>query len=302
MAMVLLAAACVADEPPPEDRPTPTPGEPVVSETPPSELPAVEPQQPSLADFSQRAVFACTQAMATIGAAPLRGDPLRPGASPRAMDAAVEHYRARSVAWTGAAEDLWQFGVPMEKVGQRFITALDTVAQYSQQTADLLRKRDWPTAQAGVAAVETSMARANRIAESLGLGNLEECGTPPVTLSGAQRVRVAAVDHSFSVDPLRRGATRFVVRNSGVEDHQLFVVRLREPGVLDDAIRADRDGRLPREFLADDGVASPVVRPGEHATVDVRLRPGAYGLVCFVASEDGTPHAYKGMATEVSVP
>jgi hypothetical protein len=80
------------------------------------------------------------------------------------------------------------------------------------------------------------------------------------------------------------------------------VVRLRQPGTLDDALRADREGQLPGSFLADGGTVSPVVRPGERTSVDVKLRAGSYGLLCFVASPDGTPHAFKGMAVEISVP
>lgn len=240
--------------------------------------------------------------MTAIAAAPLDGDPFRPGARPRHVEAAITHYRTASAAWTAAASDLWDFGTPTQRVGEQLITSLDTLGQYSGQTADLLAAGDNAGAQTGVSAVDSAMQHTNSVARRLGIGRLQECGARPVKLRNATRVQVTAHDFAFTADTPRAGPTRFVVRNEGSEPHHLFIVGLREEGTVRDAVRADRFEQRPGDFLLGEGRTSPVAAPGETVTLDVGLRPGVYGLLCFVASEDGTPHAYKGMATEIVVP
>lgn len=275
---------------------------PAASEPAARQLPAAEPTRPTLQAFRARAEQACVAAARQVQATPLRGDPLRDGATGADRQAAVAHYRAMAGAWTTAANDLFTFGMPAHKGARNLITALDTVAQYSQQTAEFLSGGDLPTAQAGVAAVDDAFADADRIARRLGMSPVSQCGEHRLRLRRATRVRVNAYDFGFEVGSVSSGPTKFVLRNSGTERHHLFVVRLRSAGTLGEAIRADRAGENPGAFLLGQGNVSPVARPGERVTVDVRLRSGSYGLLCFVASPDGTPHAYKGMAAEISVP
>jgi len=214
----------------------------------------------------------------------------------------VAHYRAMSAAWTAAAERLWEFGVPRRPVGQRLVSAFDVVASYAGQTADYLADGDDATAQLALGALDGALRDADRLAKRMGLPPLEQCDDSPRRLRGATRVRVTAQDFSFDVrDVVPRGPVRFVLRNRGGEAHQLAVVRLRQSGTLSDALRADREGDDPGRYLRGRGRSSVRVLPGGRATLDVRLRPGPYALICFVASPDGTPHAFKGMATEVAV-
>ena len=298
--VMLLVAACVpgGQAPDPSAAP-PTPS--VASEAAPGQLPAAEPQLPSLPEFRAQAAQACAEATATINAVPLRGDPLHPSARPADRKAALRQLRASAAAWTKAAGDLWDFGLPERGVGERLITALDTLAQYTHQTAELLQAGDNGGAQAGLDAIDDATRKADRIAKRLGIGRLAECGVTLARLPAPRRVRVGAEDFFFEIDEVRRGPTRFVVRNRGSEPHQLTVVRLAESGALDDAVRADRRREDPAPFLGRGRAVSRIVDPGERTTLDVRLPPGPYGLLCFVASEDGTPHAYKGMAQEVFV-
>ena len=299
--LVVIVCACTP-APVPQARPT-QPGRADVAPTatPPTQLPAAEPVGPSLAAFRRRAAKACDNAMTAISAAPLDGDPLRPGARPRHVEAAIAHYRTMSAAWTAAAEDLWDFGTPPQRIGEQLITSLDTVGQYSSQTAELLAAGDHAGAQAGVSAVDSTLQHTNSVTRRLGIGRLDDCGARPARLRNAARVQVTAYDFAFTADTPRAGPTRFVLRNDGSEPHHVFVVRLREQGTVADAVRADRFEQRPGDFLAGAGQTSPVAAPGETVNLDVRLQPGVYGLLCFVASDDGTPHAYKGMATEVIV-
>lgn len=300
--VMLLVAACVPGGQASDPSATPpTPGQVTASDAVPGQLPAAEPQLPSLDEFRAEAAQACVRATATIAGAPLRRDPLHPTARPADRNAAVRHLRASSSAWTKAAGDLWDFGLPERPVGERLITALDTLAQYSHQTAELLQAGDDAGAQAGLDAVDDASLQADRIAMRLGIGRLGECGVVSARLPSPRRVRVDAEDFFFGVADVQPGPTRFVVRNRGTEPHHLAIVRLAEPGTLDDAVRADRRQEDPAAFLGDGRAVSKIVDPGGRTTLDVRMPPGPYGLLCFVASEDGTPHAYKGMAQEIIV-
>ena len=304
LALLLLVCACTPDADPsasPSGTSSPAPGA-TAEPAPPTQLPAAEPQLPTLAAFRRRAAQSCATASIAIAAAPLTGDPLLPNAPRRHVAAAVTHYRAAAAAWTAAANDLWDFGLPSQRVARSLVTSLDTVAQYSHQTAELLAARDREGAQSGLSAVDAALKDTNRVARRLGIGRIDECGTGSGKLPGAHRVQVNALDFSFVAATPRRGPNRFVLHNAGSEPHHLFVVPLREEGTLDDALRADRFTSRPGRFLRGAGAVSPVAAPGETVTIDMRLRPGVYGLLCFVASEDGTPHAYKGMASEIVVP
>ena len=267
----------------------------------PGDLAAVEPPPPSVAAFAAEAAQACVAARAELEARPLRGDPVASQARRADVRAAVRHYRQASRVWTAAAGRLFGFGLPDDDRGQRFVSALDVLAMRSRQVVDALGGGERDAVQAALAAAEQALGHADAIARELDLGPLMHCGTVPGPLGGRTRVRVTARDFDFRVGPLTPGGTRLVVRNRGVEDHQLFVVPLREPGVLAAAIAADRRGQPLDGFLSGRGNASPVVAPGQRAVLDVDLEAGPYGFVCFVASEDGTPHAYKGMAVEVTV-
>jgi len=44
-------------------------------------------------------------------------------------------------------------------------------------------------------------------------------------------------------------------------------------------------------------------RPGGEDTeyLNIELEPGTYALTCFIPGPDGTPHAFTGMAVEITV-
>lgn len=296
--LILVVAVLVACEPSPAPQagPTPapaTPGQP--------QLPAAEPSEPPLEAFRQRAVQVCAQAREAIAAVPLRGDPLGPNAGPGDVSAAVAHYTAVANAWSRGANALYELGLPVDPLGEAFVTALDTLALRAEEAAAALDAGEAPAAQGSVAVTEDARRTTDQIGRDLGIGPLDRCGERR-RFARARRTPVSAEDFSFTIGRVQRGRTRFVLRNEGQEEHHLFVVRLRRAGTLVDAVRADREGEPPAAFLADEGAVTATIWPGRRSTVDVRLRRGAYGLLCFVASPDGTPHAYKGMAREVLIP
>ena len=299
-AVVLLLVACQPGGDP-TARPSPSNLQALGTDQAPEGLAAAEPELPSLSAFRRRAQQACATATAAIASNPLRGDPLRPQARGADVHAAVAHYRAAAAAWTAAAGDLWDFGIPKQKVGQKLITALDTLAQYDHQAAELLRSGDSGGAQAALGAVHAATNEADRFAQRLGIGRLQDCGPPRPSIRRSRPVAVTAQDFSFSAEDVAAGPTRFVLTNAGREPHHLFVVRLAQAGTLNEAVRADRRQSSPGEFLRRQSAVSVTADPGTTTALDMRLKPGPYGLLCFVASEDGTPHAYKGMALEIDV-
>lgn len=302
LVVLVLAALAACDSAPSTDTSAPAGDAPARDAAPP-ELPAADPVAPSVADFAAEAASACATAAAVLDARPLRGDPLAPYARRRDVRAAVQHYSAAARGWSAAAETLFAFGTPEDPRGQRLIAALDVVAMRSRQVAEALAAGDKGLAQSMLGAAEQAVYEADTAARDLGLGPLTQCGEPAPRLAGRQRIVVDGVDFDFRTraEAIAPGATRFVLRNRGVEEHQLFVVPLREPGTLGAAVAADRRGERLDKFLAGRGAATAVARPGERMTLDMELEPGPYGFLCFVASPDGTPHAFKGMLREVTV-
>ena len=300
-ALAVVLSACV-----PSGDPSPAPSS-AIRAAPPSnrpvatDLPAVDPVVPTLAAFRVQARKACGLAVAQIAAAPVLRDPFLDDAPLGDIQAAEAHYRVVADAWTAMAGALWEFGLPDHPKAEGLITQLDTVAQYAIQAADLLAEGEVDTAQVSIGWTAQEMRRAERIAAALGVGPLGECGIRSKRLSGAVRVPVHATDFAFTVAPLKAGPTRFVIRNQGKEAHHLYVVRLRNAGTLAEALAADRESGSPGRFLADAGVVSSTVSPGGRTTLDVDLRRGPTGLLCYLPSPDATPHAYKGMAVEVVV-
>lgn len=300
LVLLLIAAVAACDPAPTQPGAQPTGA---ISEAAAPELPAADPVPPSLQAFAAEAEAACAAAVAAIEAAPLRGDPLASYAKRRDVRAAARHYSAAAREWSEAAGALFAFGTPAGPRGQRFIAALDVLAMRSRQVAQALSQGDDEATQSTLAAAEQALYEADSAGRALGLGPLEDCGEATLRAAGRRRVVVKAVDFEFllAADGVRAGATRFVLRNRGEEEHQLFVVPLREPGTLGAAVAADRRGDPPGPFLAGRGEATAVALPGERTTLDVVLERGPYGFICYVPSPDGTPHAFKGMWREINV-
>jgi hypothetical protein len=99
----------------------------------------------------------------------------------------------------------------------------------------------------------------------------------------------------------KAGWTQINFDNSGVEDHMMAVFKLKKGTTdadLKKAIEANDDSAL----AAISGPGDPtvpgtpaVLGPNQKTTTITKLAAGTYGLVCFVAAPDGSPHAAHGM-------
>ncbi len=121
-------------------------------------------------------------------------------------------------------------------------------------------------------------------------------------------VEVTAVDgggkYDFGFDqPVPAGATTFQLRNEGREPHFAFVVKLKEAGTLDDALKAEQGGQDPEKFVEKEIGEAKTVPPNSDKTSELTadLTPGPYAMLCFIGDKKGVPHAAQGMAVEFEV-
>lgn len=130
-----------------------------------------------------------------------------------------------------------------------------------------------------------------------------EIDSPPVgdegVESGSTEVDITSREYAFDVPEVTAGRVTFVLTNEGKEAHFLGVARLLGDATVEDALQADDpDGEGLTETLGTTGLAAP---GGDEEYLVTDLTPGRYALFCFLPSGDGTPHAFLGMAQEVTV-
>jgi hypothetical protein len=109
------------------------------------------------------------------------------------------------------------------------------------------------------------------------------------------------VDYDFQLSqPIPAGKHTILVENSGLQPHELAIVRLNP-------------GKKPQDFFAwgmrpvgpppgtiHGGVSG--ILPGERVFVEVDLPPGEYGLLCFLPdAKDGKSHFLHGMGKQTTV-
>jgi hypothetical protein len=145
-----------------------------------------------------------------------------------------------------------------------------------------------------------TLAEAEAAASELGIGSLQDCGTEAVEADpDATEVAVSATDYAFDIGTVAAGPTSFVMTNDGEEPHFLEVVRLSEPGVLEEALAAEDP--VAAGLVVEELGGSSTVGPDQTAVFNTDLEAGTYAMLCFVAGPDGTPHAFQGMAEEFTV-
>jgi hypothetical protein len=101
----------------------------------------------------------------------------------------------------------------------------------------------------------------------------------------------------------KAGWTQINFENTGVEDHMMAVFKLKK-GTTASALKkaiASTDGS-GFDAIADTTNGDPtlagtpgVLGPKQKTTTLTKIPAGTYGIVCFVAAPDGSPHAAHGM-------
>jgi hypothetical protein len=125
-------------------------------------------------------------------------------------------------------------------------------------------------------------------------------GVPAVDMTLQEYAFVYNADAISAAD----GNFAFDVANVGQEDHEIVLFEITTDAPLSnvlDAIAESGEDEQPEgvgsiEFLGffESGQEGTAIPPSP-------LAAGRYGLICFVPSADGTPHAFLGMVSEFTV-
>jgi hypothetical protein len=122
----------------------------------------------------------------------------------------------------------------------------------------------------------------------------------------AADLRVELVEFSFVVDGTPVSGPQIVeVANTGVEPHEVVLLKLADGATVQDAMEhmlagENAAGTPPFEFY---GGTGPLAG-GLTAWYQVDVPPGEYGITCFLPSpaNDGASHLMLGMVQQVTVP
>ena len=130
-------------------------------------------------------------------------------------------------------------------------------------------------------------------------------GAPSASAAGSNNLNVKAGEYTYKVSGSpKSGWTQINFDNKGVEYHVLGVVQLKK-GVtvkqLKAAFASEDDGAADKLVVGDVSPLPGFLGPGEATTVLTKLKPGHYGMACFVPAPDGTPHALHGMIATFDV-
>ncbi|MDP6550090.1 MAG: hypothetical protein QF659_08465 [Dehalococcoidia bacterium] len=106
--------------------------------------------------------------------------------------------------------------------------------------------------------------------------------------------------YSFS-EPVSAGVQTIRVTNSGLQDHEAFLVQLAPGATAMDFMAAFEPGAQgPPPGLPLGGLQS--VASGGSGFFTANIAPGSFALICFVPDvESGAPHAVLGMISEFTV-
>lgn len=116
-------------------------------------------------------------------------------------------------------------------------------------------------------------------------------------------VTIKAIDFAFEAPgTLPAGETDIVFENTGKEPHELVMVPLAEgaPPVTE---LIELPEKKAEEYFAGKPISSHgPIKPGETTDLSADLKPGTYGMVCFVVSKtEKQPHAFLGMVNSLIV-
>ena len=120
---------------------------------------------------------------------------------------------------------------------------------------------------------------------------------------GGGALTITGVDYAFKVPAsVPAGATEITFENAGEEPHQLIMALLKE-GAPDISKLVQLPQKEAQKYLDTEiNDAQKPIGPGESTTFTTDLKPGTYGMVCFVESkEKKQPHAFLGMVNQFTV-
>ena len=111
----------------------------------------------------------------------------------------------------------------------------------------------------------------------------------------------AAVDRGLAISSvpatIEAGKTSFTLNNVGQEEHEMFLARINEGYTFDEAIEAEGEEGTAERI----GGIKPIDPGEESKPFSTNLKPGHYGMLCFVSGPEGQPHFMLGQKAEFDV-
>jgi uncharacterized cupredoxin-like copper-binding protein len=125
----------------------------------------------------------------------------------------------------------------------------------------------------------------------------------PVAAKPDQVVAFTAKEYAFSgPKQVKAGLTELTLTNKGMEDHQLALFRMHDGVTPGEVLAALGQKGLDAGAQYGEWVAGPNgASAGVTASVVTDLEPGKYIVACVIPDATGTPHAMKGMLTDLTV-
>ena len=123
----------------------------------------------------------------------------------------------------------------------------------------------------------------------------------PAEAAGSNTLTVTAGEYAYSLKgSLKAGNVQIDFVNGGVEYHMMAMVRLK-PGVTAAQVKKaalSNDDSAGKKIALGDGNVAPipgVLAPNQRMSMITKLAAGHYGIMCYIAAPDGSPHVAHGM-------
>ena len=127
--------------------------------------------------------------------------------------------------------------------------------------------------------------------------------TGPLAAEPTADLSIDMVDFGFDLSaPIAAGTQTIRIVNSGLQDHEAFLVQLAPDATAEDFLAAFEPGAPPGPPPGLPMGGLQAIAPGGRATIAADFTPGNYAFICFVDDEEtGAPHFALGMLSEFQV-
>jgi hypothetical protein len=128
----------------------------------------------------------------------------------------------------------------------------------------------------------------------------EKRAEAPVADAAPNVVTITATDYAFEAPAeIPGGFVTMRLVNKGPSLHHIQLLKLDEGKTMADFTAALKAGGPPQWAIPAGGPNPP--QSGDSSTVQMRLEPGQYVMVCFIPAADGKPHLAMGMMRPLTV-
>lgn len=130
-----------------------------------------------------------------------------------------------------------------------------------------------------------------------------KAATGPSAAEPAADVEVTLTDYDFTFStPLTAGHHTLKITNTATQEHEMFIARLDSGATVQGLVTWLRSGMKGRPPVTPNGGVVGLAANGGHTLLVMDVRPGTYGLYCFVPdAHDGKEHVDHGMIKQIVV-